>query len=134
MRGTCAAALAPWADHDPAAAPGDQAAGVDLDPAAKWISTTPPLKLGGTPVSIALADVIDATMVSSFAAAQRSDDLAQRAEAARRTHAAVARRLDELRRKRAEFEARAEQLRSKRTLDAAASTLAGEHVGAPPSP
>jgi hypothetical protein len=43
MPGTCAAPFA-VVDHDPAAAPGLISGGVDLDPAAKWISTTPPLK------------------------------------------------------------------------------------------
>jgi len=44
MRGTCAAAPSSWVDHDPAAAPGSITRRVDLDPAARWISTTPPLK------------------------------------------------------------------------------------------
>jgi len=76
---------------------------------------------GSTPTStfenyvpIVLADVIDATTISSLAAAQRSGDPAQRAAAAHKTHDAVAARLDEVRRKRAEIEARARQLRAKR--------------------
>ncbi len=45
----CARAHAPPSprvDHDPAAAPGSIMRRVDLDPAAKWISTIPPLKDG----------------------------------------------------------------------------------------
>jgi hypothetical protein len=47
MPGTSAAALAVM-DHDPAGAPGLISGGVDLDPAAKWISTIPPLKTSRT--------------------------------------------------------------------------------------
>jgi hypothetical protein len=65
-------------------------------------------------VPIVLADVIDATTINSFAAAQRSGDPAQRAEAAHKTHDAVARRLDQVRRRRLEIEERARQLRSPR--------------------
>ena len=63
-------------------------------------------------VPIVLADVIDATTINSFAAAQRSGDPAQRAEAAHRTHDAVARRLDQVRKRRFEIEERARQLRA----------------------
>lgn len=63
-------------------------------------------------VPIVLADVIDATTINSFAAAQRSGDPAQRAEAAHKTHDAVATRLDQIRKRRLELEARARQLRS----------------------
>ena len=63
-------------------------------------------------VPIVLADVIDATTINSFAAAQRSGDPAQRAEAAHRTHDAVARRLDQVHKRRLEIEARAKQLRA----------------------
>ena len=65
-------------------------------------------------VPIVLADVIDASTIKSFTAAQTSGDPAQRAEAARKTHAAVAGRLDQVRRKRTEIEARARQLRGMR--------------------
>ncbi|HEU4727869.1 MAG TPA: hypothetical protein VFT22_08280 [Kofleriaceae bacterium] len=61
-----------------------------------------------------LAEVIDASTINSFAAAQRSGDPAQRAEAAHKARDAVARRLEQVRKKRAEFEARARELRAKR--------------------
>jgi hypothetical protein len=60
-----------------------------------------------------LAEVIDASTITSFAAAQRSGDPSQRAEAAHKAHDAVARRLEQVKRKRAEIEARARQLRAK---------------------
>jgi len=63
-------------------------------------------------VPIVLADVIDASTISTFAAAERSGDPAQRAEAAHKAHDAVARRIDQVRRKRIEIEARAKQLRT----------------------
>jgi hypothetical protein len=63
-------------------------------------------------VPIVLADVIDATTINSFAAAQRSGDPAQRAEAAHRTHDAVAKRLDQIKKRRLEIEDRARQLRA----------------------
>lgn len=66
------------------------------------------------PVPIILSNVIDASTINSFAAAQRSGDPAQRAEATHRAHAAVANRLEQVRRKRIEIEARAKQLRGKR--------------------
>jgi hypothetical protein len=66
-------------------------------------------------VPIVLSEVIDASTMSSLAAAQHSGDPAQRAEAARRAHDLVARRLDEVRKRRAEIEARAHALRSKRS-------------------
>jgi hypothetical protein len=66
-----------------------------------------------TYVPVVLADVIDATTMSSFAAAERSGDPAQRAEAARKAHDAVAKRVDQVRKKRAEIEARARLLRSR---------------------
>jgi hypothetical protein len=62
-------------------------------------------------VPIVLADIIDASTMSSFAAAERSGDPAQRAEAARRTRDAVARQIEQVRRKRTEIEARSRQLR-----------------------
>jgi hypothetical protein len=61
-----------------------------------------------------LADVVDASTIASFAAAQRSTDPAQRAAAAHKAHDAVASRLEQVKRKRAEIEARARQLRGKR--------------------
>ncbi|HET7501184.1 MAG TPA: hypothetical protein VFK02_09280 [Kofleriaceae bacterium] len=84
-----------------------------------------PTSVGGGPVGALpssfesnvptiLAEVIDASTINSFAAAQRSGDPAQRAEAARKARDAVAVRLEQVRRKRAEFEARARQLRAKR--------------------
>jgi hypothetical protein len=77
-------------------------------------NNTPP---GGGPnfenfVPIVLADVIDATTINSLAAAQRSGDPVQRAEAAHRTHDAIARRLDQVRKRRVEIEQRAKQLRT----------------------
>jgi hypothetical protein len=60
-----------------------------------------------------LAEVVDASTIASFAAAQRSSDPALRAEAAHKAHDAVARRLEQLRRKRAEIESRAGRLRGK---------------------
>jgi len=63
-------------------------------------------------VPIVLADVIDATTINSFAAAERSGDPAQRAEAAHRTHDAVAKRLDQIKRRRLEIEDRARMLRT----------------------
>jgi hypothetical protein len=65
-------------------------------------------------VPIVLADVIDATTINSFAAAQRSGDPVQRAEAAHKTHDAVARRLEQVRKRRLEIEDRARQLRGRR--------------------
>ena len=65
-------------------------------------------------VPTVLADVIDASTITSFAAAQRSGDPAQRAEAAHKAHDAVALRLEQVKKKRAEIEARARQLRGKR--------------------
>jgi hypothetical protein len=65
-------------------------------------------------VPTVLAEVIDASTITSFAAAQRSGDPAQRAEAAHKAHDAVALRLEQVKRKRAEIEARASQLRGKR--------------------
>lgn len=70
----------------------------------------------GTPesyVPIVLAEVIDASTISSLAAAQHSGDPAQRAEAAHRAHDGVARRLEQVRKRRTEIEARARQLRHK---------------------
>jgi hypothetical protein len=61
-----------------------------------------------------LADVVDASTIASFAAAQRSTDPAQRAEAAHKAHDAVASRLEQVRRKRGEIEARSHRLRDKR--------------------
>lgn len=73
----------------------------------------PPPSFDNT-VSIVLADVIDASTIKSFTAAQTSGDPAQRAEAARKTHAAVASRLEQVRKKRTEIEVRARQLRGAR--------------------
>lgn len=64
-----------------------------------------------TYVPVVLADVIDASTMNTFAAAERSGDPAQRAEAARKAHDAVVRRIDQLRKKRGEIEARAKRLR-----------------------
>jgi hypothetical protein len=64
-------------------------------------------------VPTVLAEVIDASTITSFAAAQRSGDPAQRAEAAHKAHDAVALRLEQVKKKRAEIEARARQLRAK---------------------
>jgi hypothetical protein len=61
-----------------------------------------------------LAEVIDASTITSFAAAQRSGDPAQRAAAAHKAHDAVAQRLEQVKKKRAEIEGRARQLRGKR--------------------
>jgi hypothetical protein len=65
-------------------------------------------------VPIVLADVIDASTISSLEAAQRSGDPRQRAEAAHRAGDEVARRVNEVRKRRLEIEARARQLRAKR--------------------
>lgn len=62
-------------------------------------------------VPIVLADVIDASTINSLAAAQRSGDPAQRAEAAHRAGEAVAKRLAEIRRHRLDIEERARALR-----------------------
>jgi hypothetical protein len=67
-----------------------------------------------TYVPIVLADVIDASTIRSFTAAQLSGDPAQRAEAAHQARAAVAKRLEQVRRRRTELEGRAQQLRAKR--------------------
>ena len=61
-----------------------------------------------------LGDVIDASTIASFAAAERSSDPAQRAAAAHRARTAVAVRLDQVKKKRTEIEARSHQLRSLR--------------------
>jgi hypothetical protein len=65
-------------------------------------------------VTIVLSNVIDASTIRAFAAAQRSGDPAQLAQATRRTHGAVAQRLEQVRRTRTEIEARARQLRDER--------------------
>ncbi len=62
-------------------------------------------------VPIVLADVIDASTINSLAAAQRSGDPAQRADAAHRASEAVSRRLAEIRKRRLEIEDRARSLR-----------------------
>jgi hypothetical protein len=67
-----------------------------------------------TYVPIVLADVIDASTIKSFAAAQLSGDPTQRAEAAHKARDAVAMRLEQVRKRRTEIEARSKQLRSKR--------------------
>lgn len=78
-----------------------------------------PTSPGTTPsldsyVPIVLADVIDASTIKSFAAAQLSGDPTQRAEAAHKARDAVAMRLEQVRKRRTEIEARSKQLRSKR--------------------
>jgi hypothetical protein len=65
-------------------------------------------------VATVLSDVIDASTINTFTAAQLSGDPAQRALAARKAHDAVALRLDQVRRKRMEIEARAKRLTQKR--------------------
>jgi hypothetical protein len=64
-------------------------------------------------VPIVLADVIDASTINNFTAAQLSGDPAQRAQAARKAHDAVALRLEQIRRKRLEIESRAKRLAHK---------------------
>lgn len=64
-------------------------------------------------VPIVLADVIDASTIKSFTAAQVSGDPTQRAEAAHKARDAVATRLEQVRKRRTEIEARAKQLRNK---------------------
>jgi hypothetical protein len=64
-------------------------------------------------VPTVLSDVIDASTINSFTAAQLSGDPAQRALAARKAHDAVALRLEQVRRKRMEIEARAKRLQRK---------------------
>ena len=64
-------------------------------------------------VPTVLADVIDASTINNFTAAQLSGDPAQRALAARKAHDAVAVRLEQVRRKRLEIEARAKRLARK---------------------
>ncbi|HSS00040.1 MAG TPA: hypothetical protein VLM79_23450 [Kofleriaceae bacterium] len=64
-------------------------------------------------VPTVLADVIDASTINNFTAAQLSGDPAQRAAAARKAHDAVAQRLEQVRRKRLEIEARAKRLAQK---------------------
>src|SRR6185436_8921318 len=64
-------------------------------------------------VPTVLADVIDASTINNFTAAQLSGDPAQRALAARKAHDAVAVRLEQVRRKRLEIEARAKRLAHK---------------------
>ena len=66
-----------------------------------------------TYVPTVLADVIDASTINNFTAAQLSGDPAQRAMAARKAHDAVAQRLEQVRRKRLEIEARAKRLAQK---------------------
>jgi hypothetical protein len=66
-------------------------------------------------VPIVLAEVIDASMISSLEAAQRSGDPGLRAVAARQAGDAVAKRINEVRKRRLEIEARARQLRGKRS-------------------
>jgi hypothetical protein len=65
-------------------------------------------------VPTVLAEVIDASTITSFAAAQRSGDPAQRAQAAHKAHDAVVQRLEQVKKKRAEIEARANELRGRR--------------------
>jgi len=70
-----------------------------------------PLPGGENYVPIVLADVIDASTINTFAAAERSGNPAQRAVAARAAHDAVARRIDQVRKLRGEIESRAKALR-----------------------
>jgi hypothetical protein len=89
-----------------------------LDPS-RGLPGAGPGPAGGTSsfesyVPTVLAEVIDASTITSFAAAQRSGDPSQRAAAAHKAHDAVAQRLEQVKRKRAEIEARARQLRGKR--------------------
>jgi len=96
-------------------APPKASEGVPEEPPAggQYPNSGPP---PGTPesyVPIVLAEVIDASTISSLSAAQHSGDPAQRAEAAHRTHDAVAKRLEQVRKRRTEIEARAKQLRRK---------------------
>lgn len=93
---------------------GDSAAVSDDPGPGGGIHPTSPPAVFDTSVPIVLADVIDVSTIKSFTAAQTSADPAQRAEAARKTHAAVAGRLDQVRKKRTEIEARARQLRGMR--------------------
>jgi hypothetical protein len=78
-----------------------------------------PISPGASPSSFesyvptVLADVIDASTINNFTAAQLSGDPAQRAQAARKAHDAVALRLEQVRRKRVEIEARAKRLAHK---------------------
>jgi hypothetical protein len=98
--------------------PSERAA--DDGPSSGWdyshlpASADPPPSTFESYVSIVLSDVIDASTINSFAAAQRSGDPMQRAEAAHKAHDAVARRLEQVRKKRTEIEARSRQLRAKR--------------------
>jgi hypothetical protein len=100
--------------RNPARRSGD---GTTDDPA--WdptrLPTAGPSSSPGTEsyVPVVLADVIDASTINMFAAAERSGDPAQRAEAARKAHDAVARRVDQLRKKRLEIEGRARTLRAR---------------------
>jgi len=96
----------------------DDGTGGALDPSRGLPTSAGPGPVGGPSsfesyVPTVLADVIDASTITSFAAAQRSGDPTQRAEAAHKAHDAVARRLDQVKKKRAEIEARAKQLRGK---------------------
>ncbi|HEX4419254.1 MAG TPA: hypothetical protein VH165_15185 [Kofleriaceae bacterium] len=61
-----------------------------------------------------LADMVDASTIASFAAAERSTDPAQRAAAAHKAHAVVALQLEQVKQKRAEIEARSKRLRGQR--------------------
>jgi len=94
--GTDEVAAGSWGDnpHSPSSPPG------------------PSLPGGENYVPIVLADVIDASTISTFAAAERSGDPAQRAVAARAAHDAVARRIDQVRRLRGDIELRAKKLRA----------------------
>jgi hypothetical protein len=82
-------------------------------PGGQFPNSPPPTGTPESYVPIVLAEVIDASTISSLTAAQHSGDPAQRAEAAHRAHDAVARRLEQVRKRRTEIEARARQLRHK---------------------
>jgi hypothetical protein len=79
----------------------------------QYPNSSPPTGAPESYVPIVLAEVIDASTISSLSAAQHSNDPAQRAEAAHRAHDAVVKRLEQVRKRRTEIEARARDLRHK---------------------
>jgi hypothetical protein len=106
-------------DDQPHRNPARRAGDSTADDPTGWDATRLPTAGPGSSLSlesyvpVVLADVIDASTINMFAAAERSGDPAQRAEAARKAHDAVARRVDQLRKKRIEIEARARLLRAR---------------------
>jgi hypothetical protein len=62
----------------------------------------------------ALGEIVDASTIESFVAAQRSSDPAARAEAVHKAHAAVSERLEQVKKTRVELEARSRALRGGR--------------------